>query len=284
LVKQPAERNRHFAESQKQERQHVALPPEQDPRRIEELARQQRVQEEMLLREVDDAVRQDSLVTFMRKYGKPVGAAVVLFLAVLGGWLWWDARQESAMERESEALISAIDQWDSGNLDEADNRLTDLAENGGPGAKAAAQMLRAGIAAQRGCDQEAINGFEAVAADTSLPENYRNLATIRSVALQYDSMAPAQVIERLKPLAVPGNPWFGSAAEMVAMAHLEQGKTELAGSLFTQLAADEKAPQSLRSRARQMAGLLGYDAVVDVDATLAEMQQETGAPMPEAAQ
>lgn len=262
----------------------MALPPEQDPRRIEELARQQRVQEEMLLREVDDAVRQDSLVTFMRKYGKPVGAAVVLFLAVLGGWLWWDARQESAMERESEALISAIDQLDSGNLEEAANRLSDLAENGGSGAKAAAQMLSAGIAAQRGRDQEAINGFEAVAADTSLPENYRNLATIRSVALQYDSMVPAQVIERLKPLAVPGNPWFGSAAEMVAMAHLEQGKTELAGPLFTQLAADEKAPQSLRSRARQMAGLLGYDAVVDVDATLAEMQQETGAPMPEAAQ
>lgn len=188
------------------------------------------------------------------------------------------------MEKESEALITAIDRLDAGNLEEAANGLAELGENGGPGARAAARMLNAGIAAQRGRDQEAINGFEAVAADATLPQNYRDLATIRSVALQYDGMAPAQVIERLKPLAVPGNPWFGSAAEMVAMAHLEQGNTDLAGPLFTQLAADEKAPQSLRSRARQMAGLLGYDAVVDVDATLAEMQQETGAPQPEAAQ
>lgn len=262
----------------------MALPTEHDPRRIEELARQKRVQEEMLLREVDDAVRQDSVVTFIQQYGKPVAAGLILFLAALGGWLWWDARQESAMERQSEALVGAIDQIDSGNLEEAANRLAELAENGGPGAKAAAQILSAGIAAQRGREQEAINGFETAAADTSLPQNYRDLATIRAVALQYDSLAPAQVIERLKSLAVPGNPWFGSAAEMVAMAHLEQGNADLAGPLFTQLAADETAPQSLRSRARQMAGLLGYDAVVDVDATLAEMQQETGAPAPEPAE
>src|SRR5690606_28758810 len=193
------------------ERQHVALPPEQDPRRIEELARQQRVQEEMLLREVDDAVRQDSLVTFMRAYGKPVGAALVIFLAALGGWLWWDARQESAMEKESEALITAIDQLDAGNLEEAANGLAELGENGGSCGRDAARMLNAGFAAKSGRDQEAINVFEAVAADATLPKNYRDLASICSVALQYDGMTLAKVIERLKPLAVPGILWFGSA-------------------------------------------------------------------------
>jgi len=46
-------------------------------------------------------------------------------------------------------------------------------------------------------------------------------------------------------------------------------------------------PQSLRSRTRQMAGLLGFDAVEDVDATLAEMREEDAAattPAPTAAQ
>ena len=85
------------------------------------------------------------------------------------------------------------------------------------------------------------------------------------------------MIDRLKPLATPGNPWFGSAGELVAMAYLKQGKQDLAGPLFAAIAKDEDVPQTLRSRTRQMAGLLGYDAVVDVDETLAEMRDEADA-------
>jgi len=91
------------------------------------------------------------------------------------------------------------------------------------------------------------------------------------------------VIDRLKPLATPGNPWFGSAGELVAMAYLKQGRKELAGPLFAAIAKDEDVPQTLRSRTRQIAGQLGYDAVVDVDETLAEMREDAGAPAAPAA-
>src|SRR5690606_23932546 len=83
-----------------------------------------------------------------------------------------------------------------------------------------------------------------------------------------------------------GQSWFGSAGELVGMAYLKQDKKELAGPLFAEIAKDESVPGSLRSRARQLAGLLGYDAVVDVDAALAEMSAASGAsalPAPDAA-
>jgi hypothetical protein len=86
------------------------------------------------------------------------------------------------------------------------------------------------------------------------------------------------VIARLKPLAKPGNPWFGSAGELVAMAYLKEGKKDLAGPLFAAIAKDEDAPKSMRSRARQMAGVLGYDAVVDVDQLLAEERIDKSGP------
>ena len=98
---------------------------------------------------------------------------------------------------------------------------------------------------------------------------------------------PQTVVDRLKPLATPGNPWFGSAGELVAMAYMKQGKEELAGPLFAAIAKDDDVPQTLRSRARQLAGLLGYDAVEDVDRTLAEMREEgdtSGAPVAAPAQ
>jgi hypothetical protein len=92
-------------------------------------------------------------------------------------------------------------------------------------------------------------------------------------------MTPEAVIARMKPLAKPGNPWFGSAGELLAAAYLKQGKKDLAGPLFAAIAKDESVPRSLRSRTRQMAGQLGYDAVSDVDQVLAEERRPApGAP------
>jgi hypothetical protein len=109
--------------------------------------------------------------------------------------------------------------------------------------------------------------FAAIAADETAPQAYRDLAAIREVSLRFDAMTPQQVIDRLKPLAVPGNAWFGSAGELVGMAYLKQGKPELAGPLFAAIGKDEAMPNTLRSRMRQIAGQLGYDAGSDIPET-----------------
>ena len=91
---------------------------------------------------------------------------------------------------------------------------------------------------------------------------------MRDVSTNFDTMKPADVVAQLGDLAKPGNPWFGSAGELVAMAHLESGNRAEAGKLFADIAKDEEQPETLRSRARQMAGLLGVDAIVDVEKLL----------------
>jgi hypothetical protein len=100
-----------------------------------------------------------------------------------------------------------------------------------------------------------------MAADSSLDQPYRDLALIRQTTIEFDALKPQQVVDRLKPLAVEGAPWFGSAGELVAIAYMKMRKPELAGPMFAAMAKDENVPQSIRSRARQMAGLLGIDAV-----------------------
>ena len=223
------------------------------------------------MREVDEAVRQDQAAYFARTYGKWIIGLVVVGLLAFAAYLWWESNSENKLEGRSEELIGALDELDAGNRQTADEELAALAENGDEAAAAIARMLRAGIAIENEDRAAAAELFNAVADDDSAPEPLRNLARIRAVATNYDSLQPQVVIDRLKPLATPGNPWFGSAAELVAMAYLEQGNEELAGPLFASIATDEDVPETLRSRARQMAGLLGYDAVEDVDQTLAEM-------------
>ena len=67
---------------------------------------------------------------------------------------------------------------------------------------------------------------------------------------------------------MPGNAFFGSAAELTAIAHLEAGNRKEAGILFSEMATNEDLPETLRERARQMSGLLGVDTIDDVDQLL----------------
>ncbi len=161
----------------------------------------------------------------------------------------------------------------------ADGKVTMIAD-GNAGAQTAARMLKAGIALEQGNAKEAGDLFAAVAADENAPQAMRDIATIREVATKYDTMKPADVIARLKPLAVPGKPFFGSAGELVAMAYLDQNKTKEAGAMFASIAKDESVPEGLRSRSRQMAGLYGVDAIEDVDKVLQELGSPQDATLP----
>ena len=121
-------------------------------------------------------------------------------------------------------------------------------------------MAEAGVALGKDDFSGAAKIYGEVASDTSVPQPWRDLALIRQTAAEFDSIKPELVVTRLRPLAAKGNPWFGSAGEMVAAAYLKMGKAELAGKMFADIGKDENVPETIRSRAVQMAGSLGVDS------------------------
>jgi hypothetical protein len=254
----------------------VALTPSPDSPDADKLAVRRAAEQDVLLREVDEAVRQDEATEFFRRYGKAIAAGLIVGLALFGGWLWWKDHREGQREKISEQYVQALDQVEAGDRAKATAALDPIAQKGTPAAKAGATMLEAGLMIAQGDNARATTMLFKLADDEDAPEEFRNLAAIRGVAASFDTMKPEDVIARLKPLAKPGNPWFGSAGELVAAAYIKQGKKDLAGPLFASIARDETAPRSLRSRARQMAGQLGYDAVTDVDQVLAEQRTTSG--------
>ena len=221
-------------------------------------------EDDVLIREIDDAVRQDDALQFARRYGPVIGGVVLAGLLGLGGYLLWDNNRESRMEAQSETLISALDLAGANDFRSAGETVAPLIAEGGPAARAAARFIQAGAALEAGNENQAAEIFAAIAADTSAPQALRDLARVREVSVTFDRLRPQDVIARLRDLAVPGNPFFGSAGELTAMAQLEAGNRAEAGRLFAAIAQDEAQPETLRSRARQMAGLLGVDAIVDV--------------------
>jgi len=226
-------------------------------------AKTKAAQQDVFLREVDDALRQDQMEGFFKRYGLPVLGVIVVALLGFAGFLYWQHHSQARTETGSEQLTQALDSLDASNLPQANEKFAALAKESGNTA-VLARLGMAGVALKQGKADDAAKIYGEVAADAKAPQQLRDLATVREVAATYDKLKPQQVIDRLKPLAVPGNPWFGVAGEMVGMAYLAQGKKDLAGPLFVQIAKDDSVPASLQSRTQQLAGQLGFDALPDV--------------------
>lgn len=217
--------------------------------------------DEAFLREVDDAVRASDLTSFWTRYGRWLLAAVVAGLLAFGGWILYQNQQQAAADRQSEEFVDAMDKLQAGQEKEARAKLATLAKADQPGYRAMAQLVEANLLGEDGDTKKASALYAKVAADDSLPQTFRDLALIRQVSAEFDALPPQQVVDRLKPLATAGHPYFGSAGELTALAYLKMGKDNLAGPIFAQIAKQDDLPQTLRSRAQQMAGALGVDTV-----------------------
>jgi hypothetical protein len=213
-------------------------------------------------REVDEELRRDQLTSFGMRYGRIVLIVVVLALAALGGFLYWQHHRARQAGLDSEALSGALADYGQGKTGPAKARLDQLAQSPRDVYRASARLTAAAAAAERNDTKAAVQQFAAVAADGDAPAPFRDLALIRQTALEFDTLPPAQVIARLAPLAVAGNPWFGSAGEMVAVSHLKLNQPKQAAPIFAAIARDESAPETLRSRSARIAAVLGIDTVV----------------------
>lgn len=212
---------------------------------------------EAFLREVDDELRRSEMAAFWKKWGRWLIGGTVGGLALFGGWLYWQDQQRIASGVESEKVSTALDDAVAGNRDGAVKKLDEVAQSSDTGYSAAARLAKAAVLVDKGDVKAAAAVYASVAADTKLDKPWRDLALMRQTLVEFDTLKPQTVIERLKPMAVRGNPWLGSAGEMVAASYVALGKQSLAAAIYSDIARDEQVPETIRSRAVQMAGVLG---------------------------
>jgi hypothetical protein len=230
----------------------LALPPDES---------------EIFIREVDENLRRDKATDFARTYGSWMIGAMILLLVAIGGYLYWQNRQQEQAAAQSETLSKVITDISGGNVKAAPAQLDAMAAKGNDAYRASALLTRAALAIQEHDLKLAIAKYHEVEADEGLPQPYRDLATIRATALEFDNLKPEEVVARMQPMTKPGNAWFGSAGEMTGMALIKQNRKSEAGRLFAQIAADKAVPDSIRSRAIQIAGSLGVDASASLPAS-----------------
>lgn len=224
-----------------------ATPPKPDPR------------DDAFLREVDEAYREDQMKSLFQRYGRWVLLGIGVGLAALGGWLWWQADQVKRAEELSERFTQALTQAETGASTEAVAAFEEIGKSSNPSYRALSAFAQAGIALNGGDVARAGTLFKSVADDPKAAQPLRDAATLKYVRAQFDTLPPAEVLKRTEPFLAGDSSWFPIAGELAAMAHLKAGAPEKAGPIFYRIAADERAPASLRARAEQMAATLGQD-------------------------
>lgn len=215
---------------------------------------------EQFLREVDDELRREQALTLWQRYGRWAVIGLVTAILAFGGYLFWQSQQTAAAGADGEKLSQALDKLGQDKSDGVKPDLEALAKSDGDGMRAAAKLTLAAMALQKDDAKGAAAQYGAIAADGSLAKPYRDLALVRQTAAEFDIMKPADVVTRLKPLAVPGNPWFGSAGEMVGIAYVKLGQRDLAAAMFAAIGKDKAVPQSISSRVGQLAQILESEA------------------------
>lgn len=210
--------------------------------------------------EVNEDLRAERMKRLMARYGGLLGGlALVIVLGVAGlqGWRWWEERKsaEAAAAYIAAAEFAAAPGTQAG---QAAQRFAALAA-AAPGGYAVLGRLRAAaLHAEAGEREAALALWDQVARDSGTEPLYRDLATLMWGLHALDSGDAAAIEARLAPLAVPGHAFQHSAEEIRALAALRRGEAEVARRGLAALVADRTAPDGVRERAqRVLAGLGG---------------------------
>jgi hypothetical protein len=210
------------------------------------------VSDESLFREVDEEVRREQAKKLWDRYGTYLVAVSLAVIVGVAGWKGWQYWQLS----RSQAAAKVYFNQGADAAGPRDSDLQELARSGPAGYALLARFSLAGELAKTGKRDEAVKAYEAIAADRSVPQAFREAATIRAAYLLADTASSADLKARLADLDKPESVWRLPIKEIYALAAWREGRYQDAYRLVGEIAADPAAPQGMRQRAQIMAAVL----------------------------
>jgi hypothetical protein len=204
-------------------------------------------QNDEFIREVDEEYRRDQIAQVWKKYNGAIIGLAVLLVAAVGGWRFYEYRQETNAQAAAARYQEAVQAASEGKAEDAETTFAALAKDA-PSGYALLTRFRLAAELGKGSAEEGAKAYDALAGDNGVAPLWRDLARLRAAMLRMDSADPAAIRRELEPLAAPSQAWRHSARELLGLSGLKSGDMEYAGRWFDQIAADRETPPSLRQR------------------------------------
>ncbi len=204
--------------------------------------------------EVTEEVRRDRLYAMFRKYGWIGG---LLVLGIVGGAAYVEWEKSKAVARAEGFGEAMLDALDVGGTAERRAAMAAVPADGTQAALKALMLASDPAGDLPQSKAEALAALEALIADASQPEIYRDMATLRRVMVAGADLPLADRRAALEGISAPGRAFRVMAAEQLAYLLIEEGNGEGAIAALSALMQDQEATQGVRARAAQMITALG---------------------------
>jgi hypothetical protein len=198
-------------------------------------------------REVDEEYRRDRIMQIWKRYNGVIIAALLLLVAGVGGWRYWQHLERTRAEAAGTRYEDAVALAREGKAEEAERALEAVAKDAPSGYRLLARFRLAAELGQKNAEEGA-KAYDALAGDPAVNGTWQDLARLRAAMLRFDTAEPSAIRPALERLAAPTNPWRHTAREMLGLSGLKTGDYDFAGRWFDQIAADRDTPQGLRAR------------------------------------
>ena len=199
--------------------------------------------------EVDDELRSEKLKKLWKKTGPFVIGGAVLFIAAMGGRVYWQDYVIGQRIQESESYQAAVGDLEAGREAEALAGFEDLIASSKYGYGLSSRLQKAANLAASGDNSGAISAYDAISADTGLTQRFRDYGALMAVLILIDQGETEEAYERLAPLVRPGNDWYYSANETLGLMYFTEARYQEAEEVFLRLAIDPATPPDLKNRA-----------------------------------
>lgn len=202
-----------------------------------------------IFEEVDESLRQDTVLTWWKRALPFLIAAGILILAGVGVYEFMRWQRSQEIDRQSLVFDTATAALEKKDLQGAKTAFSQLATGKGGFAALSSHML-AGVEKDLTDDKAAIEQHLAAAAKSD-DGVMGDLALLKLAYAKADAADLAEVEKSVAPLIAKGGYAGALARELVAAKALASGQVERARTEYQALSFEIEAPQAMKIRVQQ---------------------------------
>lgn len=217
---------------------------------------QSQINEDALLREVVDEVKNEQLQQLWNKYGLFIIVGIALILTATISFESIKSWKDKKNQELSNAYSVAMSLQDQGRLDESLDVYTTLSQKASGVYQNLSRMQIANIKFTQDKKDEAFDILQNIVKDKNVIEQLRNVAALKLASYKLDANGSAEEIENLLMPLLEEEASSDIAREMLAMLYIREGNTEKAKSEYLKITMSENAPAGVKSRALDMINIL----------------------------
>lgn len=201
-----------------------------------------------LYREVDEELRREKFQKLWEKYGVYVVGLAFLVVAMVGGYKFWNAREQSFAEQQGALYEAALKLIKFTKNDEAKIELEKIIASGHLGYTTLAKLQLAGIHIKSNRPKDAQLILEEIEKSSSIDPIIKTYASFEVASLRLSEADFSEMENRLKTLADGPSAWRIPARELLGIAAYKHGKYEEARKILLPLLSEPQLPPGVQER------------------------------------